>query len=88
MLKAIPKEYHDATKGTLKLLWEEEWRALGITQVGRSRSLIFLDTDCFSRVWDGSTTKFMSLSHTFFFSSMSESTIPTETTANFKQETN
>jgi len=33
MLKAIPKEYHDASKGTLKLLWEEEWRALGITQV-------------------------------------------------------
>jgi hypothetical protein len=34
MLKAIPKEYHDPAKGTLKLLWEEEWRALGITQVG------------------------------------------------------
>lgn len=33
MLKVIPKEYHDAEKGTLKLLWEEEWRALGITQV-------------------------------------------------------
>lgn len=33
MLKAIPKEYHDSSKGTLKLLWEEEWRALGITQV-------------------------------------------------------
>ncbi|KAF4634845.1 hypothetical protein G7Y89_g3265 [Cudoniella acicularis] len=32
MLKAIPKEYHDPQKGTLKLLWEEEWRALGITQ--------------------------------------------------------
>lgn len=32
MLKAIPKEYHDVSKGTLKLLWEEEWRALGITQ--------------------------------------------------------
>ncbi|KAI9668981.1 MAG: Cyclin-dependent kinases regulatory subunit (Cell division control protein cks1) [Trizodia sp. TS-e1964] len=32
MLKVIPKEYHDATKGTLKLLWEEEWRGLGITQ--------------------------------------------------------
>jgi cyclin-dependent kinase regulatory subunit CKS1 len=35
MLKAIPKEYHDPSKGTLKLLWEEEWRALGITQVRR-----------------------------------------------------
>jgi hypothetical protein len=33
MLKAIPKEYHDPSKGTLKLLWEEEWRAIGITQV-------------------------------------------------------
>jgi hypothetical protein len=33
MLKAIPKEYQDPAKGTLKLLWEEEWRALGITQV-------------------------------------------------------
>lgn len=32
MLKAIPKDYHDTSKGTLKLLWEEEWRALGITQ--------------------------------------------------------
>ena len=33
MLKNIPKEYFDGTRGTLKLLWEEEWRALGITQV-------------------------------------------------------
>ncbi|KAJ8124849.1 hypothetical protein O1611_g8791 [Lasiodiplodia mahajangana] len=33
MLKAIPKEYHDTTKGTLKLLWEDEWRSMGITQV-------------------------------------------------------
>lgn len=32
MLKAIPKEYFDGNRGTLKLLWEEEWRALGITQ--------------------------------------------------------
>jgi hypothetical protein len=36
MLKAIPKEYHDPSKGTLKLLWEEEWRALGITQVSHN----------------------------------------------------
>lgn len=35
MLKAIPKEYHDPAKGTLKLLWEDEWRGLGITQVSR-----------------------------------------------------
>lgn len=33
MLKAIPKDYHDAAHGTLKLLWEDEWRAIGITQV-------------------------------------------------------
>jgi hypothetical protein len=39
MLKAIPKEYHDPSKGTLKLLWEEEWRALGITQVRQSYPL-------------------------------------------------
>jgi len=32
MLKVIPKEYHDQGNGTLKLLWEEEWRAIGITQ--------------------------------------------------------
>ena len=34
MLKKIPTDYFDSSKGTLKLLWEEEWRALGITQVG------------------------------------------------------
>ena len=34
MLKHIPKEYFDGSRGTLKLLWEDEWRALGITQVG------------------------------------------------------
>lgn len=39
MLKAIPKEYHDPSKGTLKLLWEEEWRGLGITQVNESMEL-------------------------------------------------
>lgn len=33
MIKRIPKEYFDPSKGTLKLLWEEEWRGLGITQV-------------------------------------------------------
>lgn len=35
MLKKIPADYFDSSKGTLKLLWEEEWRALGITQVCR-----------------------------------------------------
>lgn len=33
MLKAIPKDYFDGARGTLKLLWEDEWRGLGITQV-------------------------------------------------------
>jgi hypothetical protein len=35
MLKVIPRDYFDDSKGTLKLLWEEEWRGLGITQVCR-----------------------------------------------------
>ena len=35
MLKKIPEVYFDPSKGTLKLLWEEEWRGLGITQVGQ-----------------------------------------------------
>lgn len=39
MLKAIPRDYFDSAKGTLKLLWEEEWRGLGITQVRRSGSI-------------------------------------------------
>lgn len=34
MLKKIPKDYFDGSRGTLKLLWEDEWRGLGITQVG------------------------------------------------------
>lgn len=33
MIKKIPKDYFDSSRGTLKLLWEEEWRGLGITQV-------------------------------------------------------
>lgn len=33
MLKVIPKDYFDPANNTLKLLWEEEWRGLGITQV-------------------------------------------------------
>ena len=33
MVKRIPKDYFDPSKGTLKLLWDEEWRGLGITQV-------------------------------------------------------
>ena len=41
MLKVIPRDYFDEQKGTLKLLWEEEWRALGITQVSREKVTIF-----------------------------------------------
>lgn len=37
MLKAIPKDYFDGARGTLKLLWEDEWRGLGITQVSYNR---------------------------------------------------
>lgn len=44
MLKAIPKEYHDQGKGTLKLLWEEEWREMGITQVCDTAALIRYNT--------------------------------------------
>ncbi|KAL8725586.1 MAG: hypothetical protein Q9181_006360 [Wetmoreana brouardii] len=33
MMKKIPRDYFvDPTKSTLKILWEEEWRGLGITQ--------------------------------------------------------
>ncbi|CAN6626031.1 hypothetical protein TRVA0_010S02564 [Trichomonascus vanleenenianus] len=32
MLKAIPKEYFNTETGTLRILMEEEWRGLGITQ--------------------------------------------------------
>lgn len=32
MLKDIPDVYFDSSKGTLKLLWEKEWRSLGIMQ--------------------------------------------------------
>ena len=32
MLKVIPKDYFDSETGTLKILHEEEWRGLGITQ--------------------------------------------------------
>ena len=38
MLKAIPEDYHDKNKATLKLLWEDEWRSLGIMQVRNGKS--------------------------------------------------
>lgn len=34
-LKVIPKDYFDTETGTLRILHEEEWRSLGITQVSR-----------------------------------------------------
>ena len=40
MLKEIPEDYLDKSKGTLKLLWEEEWRSLGITQVRELPELV------------------------------------------------
>lgn len=43
MLKKIPADYFDSAKGTLKLLWEQEWRSLGITQVSSERG--FVDDD-------------------------------------------
>ncbi|KNG80626.1 hypothetical protein ANOM_010352, partial [Aspergillus nomiae NRRL 13137] len=58
MLKKIPADYFDSSKGTLKLLWEEEWRALGITQVA----------------WVGSTTRFMSRNRIFCYSSVPSTT--------------
>ncbi|KAK9460549.1 regulatory subunit of cyclin-dependent kinase [Lipomyces oligophaga] len=32
MLKVIPKDYFDPEAGTLRILLEDEWRGLGITQ--------------------------------------------------------
>ncbi|KAG5362816.1 Cyclin-dependent kinases regulatory subunit [Yarrowia sp. B02] len=32
MLKAIPRDYFNSETGTLRILMEEEWRGLGITQ--------------------------------------------------------
>lgn len=32
MLKLIPKDYFNAETGTLRILMEQEWRGLGITQ--------------------------------------------------------
>jgi hypothetical protein len=70
MLKAIPKEYHDNAKGTLKLLWEEEWRGLGITQVRAKSCEEGKYPLKIRRVSDGSTTKYMSRSLIFYSSSM------------------
>jgi hypothetical protein len=71
MLKVIPRDYFDPAKGTLKLLWEEEWRGLGITQVGQlvhnSQGWPLTDPD--HRAWAGNTMKSTNQSHIFFSSS-------------------
>lgn len=50
MLKKIPAEYFDSAKGTLKLLWEQEWRSLGITQVSSERYFVGDDRDVLFRL--------------------------------------
>jgi cyclin-dependent kinase regulatory subunit CKS1 len=68
MLKSIPKEYFVKETGTMKLLWEEEWRALGITQVCPSKKSGQADR---RRVSAGSTTRCTSRSRTSCYSSSS-----------------
>ena len=53
MLKVIPADYHDKSKGTLKLLWEEEWRAMGITQVGETRAIAEHGANATTEPWLG-----------------------------------
>jgi len=72
MLKIIPKDYFDGARGTLKLLWEEEWRALGITQVRTLPASAQPRADSRCRAWDGSITKSTSQSHIFCSSSVSD----------------
>lgn len=69
MLKKIPADYFDSAKGTLKLLWEEEWRALGITQVravflSGSGLKSWANIHGIYRVWDGSIMRCTSRSLT------------------------
>lgn len=74
MLKAIPKDYFDGARGTLKLLWEDEWRGLGITQVRiaeLTRSYLGGHADKeIHRAWGGNTTKSTNRNRTFCCSSM------------------
>jgi len=60
-LKVIPKDYFDTETGTLRILYEEEWRSLGITQV----SPPLVPTYIIFRVLDGNIMKFTvtSLNH-------------------------
>jgi hypothetical protein len=71
MLKVIPRDYFDDAKGTLKLLWEEEWRGLGITQVGCEKYTELWIMLTLLRVLDGNTMRCTSLNHTFCCSSKS-----------------
>jgi hypothetical protein len=63
MLKVIPKDLFDTETGTLRILHEEEWRSLGITQV----SFLFYSVD--GRVLDGHIMRFMFRNRIFFCSS-------------------
>ena len=56
MLKSIPREFFDTESGTLKLLLEDEWRALGITQVSNISSS-HTSTLTPYRASDGHTTR-------------------------------
>lgn len=75
MLKKIPADYFDSAKGTLKLLWEDEWRALGITQVWLVENDAYNDligqggSNPLYRVWAGSITKYMNRNLIFYCSS-------------------
>lgn len=77
MLKAIPKDYFDGARGTLKLLWEDEWRGLGITQVYKATKRVVWSEDYIlmivfmHRVSVGSTTRCMSRSRISYSSSES-----------------
>lgn len=57
MLKVIPRDYFDQAKGTLKLLWEDEWRGLGITQVRSFLDIYYMERADPSRVSDGNTMR-------------------------------
>lgn len=71
MLKKIPKDYFDPSKGTLKLLWEEEWRGLGITQVAAMiHSKLAIANRIYCRVLVGNTTRSTNQSPIFCCSSM------------------
>lgn len=75
MLDYIPDDFKDET-GLLKILMEEEWRSLGITQVhsdmdvddGTFRERLLISSGPISR-WAGNTTRFMHRSRTYFCSS-------------------